>query len=245
MTAEFPEGALAARAKAIYEQLLEMYGHHPNVPRRTPMHELLSTILSHRTTQANEALAYDRMMERFQTFEGVRDAPLPELIETISVANYPEQKAPRLQEVLRIITAQRGSLDISFLQDLPVEEALRWLTSLPGVGPKTSSLVMLFCFAKPVLPVDTHVHRVSQRLGLIGPRVSADAAHALLLTLFPKDPQVLFNFHINGLLHGQRLCLFTGPRCRKCALAPQCLYYAQTNAPTKQETPQGDLFSKK
>jgi endonuclease-3 len=228
MELEFPTTPMAVKAKEIYEKLLATYGHHPNVPRRTPMHELLSTILSHRTTQQNEEIAYTNMMKKYGSFEAVRDADVKELTETIAASNYPEQKAPRIQEVLRKIGTARGELSIDFLKDLPIEEALQWLTALPGVGPKTSSLVMLFCFAKPVLPVDTHVHRVSQRLGLIGPKVDANTAHTLLLSLFPADAQVLFNFHINGLLHGQRLCTFSFPKCKRCPLTDICVYYQAT-----------------
>jgi endonuclease III len=221
--------ALRAKAKETYDLLLKTYGHHPNVPRREPMHELLSTILSHRTTQKNEDIAYRRMMARYGSFEAVRDADVLELARTLEPANYPEQKAPRLKEVLRRILAEHGGdTKLEFLRKLPLEEALSWLRALPGVGPKTASLVLLFCFARPVLPVDTHVHRVSQRVGLIGPKVSQEAAHKVLLELLPKDPQYLYNFHINALLHGQQICIFSTPRCQRCPLTGICDYYQTT-----------------
>jgi len=94
------------------------------------------------------------------------------------------------------------------------------------VGIKTASLVLLFCFSKPLLPVDTHVHRVSQRLGLIGPKVSANTAHKLLLDLLPQDPHVLYNFHVTMLRHGQRLCLWGTPHCERCPLRERCDWYA-------------------
>jgi endonuclease-3 len=109
---------------------------------------------------------------------------------------------------------------------MPAEEGLAWLMALPGVGIKTASLVLLFCFSKPLLPVDTHVHRVSQRLGLIGPKVSANAAHKLLLDLLPQDPHVLYNFHVTMLRHGQRLCLWGTPHCERCPLRERCDWYA-------------------
>ena len=209
----------------MYERLLARYGHQPNVPRREPMHELISTILSHRTTGRNEDLAYQRMIERWGSWEAIRDAPTAELAEAIAPANYADQKAPRIQEVLRRIIAEHGTADIEFLRDMPLDEAMAWLTALPGVGPKTASLVLLFCFARPVLPVDTHVHRVSQRVGLIGPKIDPTAAHPLLLALFPADPQVLYNFHINTLLHGQQVCVWGTPRCSRCPLTDICAYY--------------------
>ncbi len=219
---------LKAKAWQLYERLLEAYGHNPNIPRRDPMHELISTILSQRTTWQNEDQAYRQMMNRFGTWEVVRDAPTDELAEMIAPSNYADQKAPRIKEVVVRILDERGSTDLSFLRDMPLDEAVAWLTALPGVGPKTATLVLLFCFQRPVLPVDTHVHRVSQRVGLIGPKVNPTAAHPLLLALFPPDAQVLYNFHINALRHGQRVCVWGTPRCRQCPLTDMCNYY-QTN----------------
>jgi endonuclease-3 len=219
---------LKATAWEMYERLVKLHGHQPNIPRREPMHELISTILSHRTTGHNEDIAFERMMQRFNTWEGVRDAPVDELAEAIAPSNFAEQKAPRIQQVLRRIIDERGAANIDFLRDMPLDEAMAWLTSLPGVGPKTATLVLLFCFARPVLPVDTHVHRVSQRVGLIGPKVDPTAAHPLLLSLFPSDPQVLYNFHIDTLRHGQSICVWGTPRCQKCPLTTICNWY-QTN----------------
>ncbi len=216
---------LKAKAWTMYEHLLTAYGQHPLVPRREPMHELISTILSHRTTGRNEDLAYRNMWERWGSWEAIRDAPVEELAEVIAPANYAEQKAPRIKEVLRRIIDEHGSANLDFLRDISLPEAMAWLTSLPGVGPKTASLVLLFCFARPVMPVDTHVHRVTQRVGLIGPKVDATAAHPLLLALLPPDPHVLFNFHINTLRHGQRVCVWGTPRCSKCVLTDICNYY--------------------
>ncbi len=220
-----PTEELKAKAWEMYQRLVALYGHHPNVPRRDPMHELISTILSHRTTEKNENDAYNAMRARFPTWEEVRDAPTDELAATIAVSNFAEAKAPRIQEVLRRIIAERGTAKIDFLRDMPLDQAMAWLTSLPGVGPKTASLVLLFCFARPVLPVDTHVHRVSQRVGLIGPRVDATAAHPLLQSLFPADAQILFDFHITTLRHGQKICVWGTPRCSQCPLTSICDYF--------------------
>ncbi len=222
---------LQAKAREMYQRLLVRYGHQPNIPRRDPMHELISTILSHRTTGRNEDLAYERMMRRFGTWEGVRDAPLDELAAAIAPANFADQKAPRIKAVLRRIIEERGAANVDFLREMPLDEAMDWLTSLPGVGPKTASLVLLFCFARPVLPVDTHVHRVSQRVGLIGPKVDATASHPLLLALFPADAQVLYNFHINTLRHGQQICVWGTPRCEQCPLTTICNWYQVNRAP--------------
>ncbi len=221
---------LTAKAQQVYDLLLERYGALPLLPRRQPMHELISTILSHRTTQANEALAYDRMWKKFGSWEAIRDAPPTELVASIAPSNFPETKAPYIQGTLRQIIAERGVANIDFLADLSADEGLAWLMRLPGVGIKTASLVLLFCFAKPVLPVDTHVHRVSQRVGLIGAKVGTEAAHHQLLALFPPDPYILFNFHVAALKHGQQLCAWGDPRCAPCPLKALCNWYQANRA---------------
>ncbi len=219
------EDALQQKALDVYQLLIATYGEQPLVPRREPMHELISTMLSHRTTNANEALAYDRMRERFGSWEAIRDAPLDELIEAIAPATFPEVKAPNIKAALARIIEERGEPKIDFLRDMPVGEAVRWLESLPGVGVKTATLVMLFCFGQPVLPVDTHVHRISLRLGLIPLKTSANNAHRLLLDLLPDDPYILFNFHKDMLRHGQTLCTYNHPKCPRCPFKPLCDYY--------------------
>jgi endonuclease-3 len=195
------------------------------------MHELISTMLSHRTTQKNEAIAYQRMWDTFGSWEAVRDAPVAELVKTIDVSNFPESKAPRIQATLTRIIKEHGEPSIDFLRDTPTDEALDWLMSLPGVGIKTASLVLLFCFSKTIMPVDTHVHRVSGRIGLIGPKVSAETAHADLLLLLPPEPHVLFNFHVDMLKHGQQICIWGTPRCERCPMTDLCNWYKENRAP--------------
>ncbi len=218
---------LIEKTTLVYARMLERYGNHPLTPRREPMHELISTMLSHRTTEANEARAYQRMWQRFGSWAAIRTAADSDLAAAIQPANFAEAKAPKIKAVLERIYQAHGSYSIDFLQELPVEEGMAWLTDLPGIGPKTASLVLLFCFKKPVLPVDTHVHRVSQRVGLIAPKVNPTQAHPLLLALLPADAQVLFNFHINLLRHGQRVCVWRSPRCERCPLTDICNYYQE------------------
>jgi endonuclease III len=222
---------LSEKAMAVYHVLIETYGERPLTPRREPMHELISTMLSHRTNAANEKLAYERMWERFGSWEGIRDAATDALTEAIAPSNFPEVKAPNIQRTLTRIDDERGEFKIDFLRDLPVEDSLKWLTSLPGVGIKTATLVLLFCFAKPVMPVDTHLHRVSGRLGLIPAKASAEAAHTLLLGLLSPDPYTLLNFHKSMLRHGQVLCTWSNPKCGRCPLQRLCDYYQTVVAP--------------
>lgn len=221
---------LSTKAMVEYERLMALHGEHPLVPRRQPLHELISTILSHRTTQANEAKAYDNMWKRFGSWEAIMNAPVEELTAVLEPANFPEVKAPYIKSALKYIYETRGEFSIDFLSALSAEDGLAWLMEMPGVGIKTASLVLLFCFAKPVMPVDTHVHRVSQRVGLIGPKVTPNAAHDLLAELLPQDPFVLFNFHINNLRHGQKICVWGTPRCEKCPLTDICDWYQANRA---------------
>src|SRR5262245_29078918 len=227
------DSLLSAKAWEVYQRLLQMYGELPLKPRREPMHELISTMLSHRTTQQNEAVAFEQMWQRYGSWEAIRDAPVEELTETIKPATFPEAKAPNIKKALQRIIEERGEPSIDFLAELPAAEGLAWLKSLPGVGIKTASLVLLFCFSKELLPVDTHVYRVSQRLGLIGPKVSAEAAHHLLLEILPADPHVLFNFHVAMLKHGQKICIWGTPRCEKCPLTDICDWYQENRAKSK------------
>lgn len=220
-----------------HERLNEYYGIQGIYGRADPMHELIGTILSHRTTHANEVTAYRTMRERFPTWEQVRDAPLPELIEAIQTANYPEVKAPYIQNLLTHLFQETGTANIDFLADMSTEDAMKWLTNLPGIGLKTSTLLLLFNFQKPVLPVDTHVHRVTQRVGLIGPKVSAEKAHALLLSYLPKEAKALFNFHKHFYWHGQRVCTWYSPKCNECVLRLMCDFYQSGGTTVLSSTP--------
>ncbi len=159
------------------ETLESQFGRQIRFSERPAIDQLVATILSQRTNYANERKAFDRMWERFGSWEDIMNAPTDELTDAIASSNYPEIKAPRIQQVLRRIKAEcrpaecrpeeHGNFDLWFLADIPVEQAIAWLMDLSGVGHKTATFLMLFTFHKPVLPVDTHVHRVSQRLGII------------------------------------------------------------------------------
>ncbi|MBC8162502.1 MAG: endonuclease III [Roseiflexaceae bacterium] len=222
-----------ARALAVYHRLGETYGIRPWARRREPLHELISTILSHRTNGANEEKAFTQLWARFGSWQAIAAAPAEQIAQEIAPANYPEVKAPRIKAVLQRIIAERGAASIDFLGDLPPDAAMAWLTSLPGVGPKTATLVLLFCFHVPLLPVDTHVHRVSGRIGLIPASASAELAHDLLLGLLPPDADLLWNFHHNMLRHGQRICTWAAPKCERCPLREICDYGQAVGVPQR------------
>lgn len=210
----------------MYDIFLKHYGERPlKPPRRDPMTELIMTILSQRTTAANEALAFERMWAHYGSWEAIRNADTDQLTELIAPSNYAEQKAPRIKETLAQIMDERGEANIDFLETLSVEEGMNWLQALPGVGTKTASLVLLFNFSKQIMPVDTHVHRVSLRTGLLPPRTNAEKAHVLLLDILPDDPHILFNFHKDCLRHGQKICTWSNPKCPICPIRHLCDYY--------------------
>lgn len=216
--------ALAAKAEEVTRRLTERYGELPFSPK-DPLSQLVDILLSHRTKDEQTAAAYENLLRIFGSWEAVRDAPLGEVQAAIENVNWPEVKAPRLQAVMRQITEERESLNLDFLRDLPMEEGAAWLSRFEGVGPKTAACVLLFSCQKPILPVDVHVHRVSQRLGLIGKKVTADTAHKLLPALLPGDARSIYNFHKALLRHGQRICVFERPRCTQCPLTDLCDYY--------------------
>src|SRR5436305_5435942 len=216
--------ALSAKALEVTRRLTELYGV-AEWSKKDPLSMLVDIILSHRTRDEQTAAAYANLLKRFGSWEAVRDAPTQEVQETIANVNWPEVKGPRLQTLVRRIRQERGELNLDFLRDLPVEEAVAWLGRMEGVGPKTTASVLLFSCKKEALPVDTHVHRLSIRLELIGSKVSADNAHGLLQALLPHDAQVIYNFHKGLLHHGQRVCFYERPRCQQCPLTDLCGYY--------------------
>jgi endonuclease-3 len=216
--------ALSAKALEITKRLTDHYGELPFSPK-DPMSQLVDILLSHRTRDEQTAAAWENLLKTFGSWEGVRDAPTEEVVKTIANVNWPEAKAPRIQSIMRQITEERGNLNLDFLCSIPVVEAAAWLNRFDGVGPKTTACVLLFSCELPLLPVDVHVHRTSIRLGLIGKKVTADAAHFLLQSLLPEDSRVIYNFHKGLLRLGQRVCVFERPRCSKCVLTDLCDYY--------------------
>lgn len=210
-------------AAEIHLRLLSEYGRPDWRPHLDPVSELVSTILSQNTNDVNRDYAFNRLRERLPTWEQVRDAPVEVVIEAIRPAGLANQKGPRIQGALRFITEDRGRLNLSFLGDLPIREAKAWLGSIMGVGPKTAAIVLLFSLGRPAFPVDTHVHRVTRRLGLIGPRVSREKAHDELESVV--DPDDYYAFHLNLIRHGRRVCTSRKPDCPACVLRDQCGYY--------------------
>ena len=201
------------------------YGPFPEEPRLDPIHELTFTILSQHTSDINSERAFRSLMQRFGTLEAVAAAPVDAIEAAISVGGLAKVKAPRIKEVLTRVLELNGSLDLSFLRELPLAEAKAWLRQLPGIGPKSAGIILSFSLGMPAMAIDTHIYRVCQRLGVIGPKVSADKAHDLLEAAVA--PEQVYPFHASFINHGRQVCKAQRPRCAACIVAYGCPARAQ------------------
>jgi len=189
-------------------------------PQWPVLDELIATILSQNTSDSNSDAAYEELRRRFADWDAVRRAPVARIAASIRRAGLSNRKAPRIKAILQAVFAERGELSLEFLGSIPAAEAAAYLRRFPGVGPKTAACVLLFACRKPVLPVDTHVHRVSRRLGLIGRRTDAPRAHVELARIVP--PRQVLAFHVQLIRLGRTICSARRPRCEDCPLADLC-----------------------
>jgi len=209
-------------ALEVNRRLLDFYGQ-PTWRNPLPaVDELVSTILSQNTNDLNRDRAFESLRHTFPTWEAVRDAEPGSVVAAIRVAGLANQKGPRIQQVLREITTERGSLDLNFLSDLPLEEARAWLMKFKGVGPKTAAIVLLFSMGRPAFPVDTHIFRVTGRIGLRPEKMTVEDAHVLLEKLFP--PETYYAAHLNIIRLGREICVARKPACERCPLRSLCNY---------------------
>jgi endonuclease III len=203
----------------IIRRLEAKYG---NLQRRRldPISELVLTIISQNTSDINSRPAFESLQETFPDWYQVAEANPEEIANAIHAGGLENIKAARIKLVLNEILRQRGKLDLNFLKKMPLDEAKAWLKHLPGVGPKTAACVLLFSLDMPALPVDTHVYRVTQRLGLVSAKASAESAHDILESLVPaKD---VLRFHLLLIEHGRRQCTARRPNCPPCPLVIGC-----------------------
>jgi endonuclease III len=217
---------LKAKALIIHERLCAVYGCPiPYFHSLDPLSELISSLLSHRTRNAESGRAFKALRVRYPAWRALMNASTEEVEETIQGVTWPEQKAPRLQAVLRAIEERHGALSLDFLGEMPVAEARAWLESIPGIGPKTSAAVLSFStLRKAALPVDSHHHRVAQRTALIPTSMDVGPSHKALAALLPGewDAQQVYDNHEVMMLHGQRCCFFKNPACGRCAILDLC-----------------------
>jgi len=214
------------RARRVHARLLQAFGDPTWRNPLPPVDELVSTILSQNTNDLNRDRAFDALRARFSSWEAVRDAPRAQVISAIRPAGLANQKGPRIQGVLRAITRERGSLELGFLKELPIEEARSWLLRFKGVGPKTAAIVLLFSLGRPAFPVDTHIFRVTGRIGLRPQKMTVEQAHAHLEQVFP--PEAYYAAHLNLIRLGREICQARKPRCPACPVRPQCVFEPKT-----------------
>ena len=220
MTSGRPTKTRTLAPREIITRLSSLYGEPVWRPHGDPMSELVLTILSQNTSDANSGRAFMRLRLRFGTWEELLPADPDQIVAEIQVGGLARIKAPRIKAALEAVYEKRGSFDIEFLRDLPLEEAKAWLRELKGVGPKTAACVLMFALGRPALPVDTHVHRVAQRLGLVPVKAGAAEAHDILEAIL--EAEEVYPFHISLIKHGRRLCRAQRPLCERCPLLSGC-----------------------
>lgn len=210
----------------VHHRLSEIYGRNIGFFHDLdPLSELVSALLSHRTRNSASGEAFKNLRALFGTWEAVRDAPTYQVEEAIKTCTWPEQKAPRLQEVLRLISEQRGTLSLDFLREMDAAAARQWLEGLPGVGPKTSAAVISFSNLRgKALPVDSHHFRVAHRLGIIDEKIGEAKANRTLESMLPDafTAQEVYDHHQVMMKHGQKVCFYQGPDCGHCVLLDIC-----------------------
>jgi endonuclease-3 len=209
------------RLRAILARLRAEYGKPATRIHGAPIDELVLTVLSQNTNDRNRDVAYERLCDRFPSWEAVREAPVGEIEEAIRPGGLAVTKAPRIQKILAAIS-ESGSMDLSWMADAPLGEARDYLCALPGVGRKTAACVLLFSYGRHDVPVDTHVHRVGTRLGLFREGASLDECHDEMLRLSARaDP---LEAHVALIRHGRRTCHARKPQCDACPLLRMCPY---------------------
>ncbi len=232
----------------VLDELAAFYGRAVWERRLDPTSELILTILTQNSADVNAEKAFEALCAAYPgdgaqlvpelgagwggaglaplvapDWAGVEFAPLDELTDVIRPGGLAPQKAPRLQAALRTIREERGDYSLEFLAEMPALDARAWLTRIDGIGKKTASIVLLFCFGQPLMPVDRHVERVSKRIGLIPPKASADDAHELFLAML--EPDEMYEGHVNLIQHGRRICHARNPECHRCPVAARCRYF--------------------
>jgi endonuclease-3 len=218
-----PAADLVEKTAVVIHILRDEYG--VGAPDKTahPTDSLVATILSQHTTDRNSHAAFLALKQRYASWADLVEADRTELAATIRCAGLANIKAVRIQRTLAEIEARRGTMDLEFLKTMRMNEAVAFLESLPGVGPKTAACVLLFSCGLPALPVDTHVHRVAGRLGLIAAGVNAEKAHRVLTELV--QPADAYDFHVNLIRHGRQVCVARSPRCGVCVLQGVCDFF--------------------
>ncbi len=209
--------------------LLEQKYGIPHADERDPVDLLVMTILSQNTSDTNSLRAFAHLKSTFSDYEMILLAPDDAVADSIRAGGLAEIKSRRIKEALSKIKQDAGTISLSFLAEMEKDGAMAYLLSLPGVGPKTASVVLLFAFSMPFLPVDTHVYRVSRRLGLLCEDVRPEKAQSILEQIVPVEKYL--SLHLNLITHGRLICRARNPRHQECALRSCCDYYLHGQKP--------------
>jgi len=212
------------RVAEIVLRLESAYGRRELLPDGDPLSTLIETILSQNTSDANSGRAFRSLRQAFPQWEDVAAADPKAISDAIRTGGLAEIKGRRIKRVLETIKERRGDLALDFLKDMPLDSSRNLLKDLPGVGDKTAACVLLFSFGRPLLPVDTHIHRVSKRLGLVDDKGSPEEAHIILQRLVPGA--LVYSFHVLMIEHGREICRPRNPDCPACALGDICPSFA-------------------
>jgi len=204
----------------IIEKLSAIYGEFEQTPRYNALDELIFTVLTQHTSDLNAERAFVQLRETIPTWEEVMVADQQAIADAIFHGGMSNQKSKRIKDILATILERHGELEIEFLRNYELEDARKWLVELPGVGPKTAAVVMAFALGMPAFPVDTHIHRVSKRLGLIEEKTTADAAHEIMER--QVRPELRFQLHMQMITHGRQICKARRPLCGECPLSADC-----------------------
>lgn len=219
-----PQPRERTKAAHIYERLLELYGQPLSRPARSGFEQLIHTILSANTNDRNAERAFATLKDRFSgDWDAVRNAPLPDVIEAVRVAGMYNRKAPHIVGALEMLYREVGAYTLDHVREMETEDAQAYLQRFPGVGHKTASIVLLFTYGMAAFPVDTHVQRVSRRLGLGGRTASAQKVKEFWEAVLPD--QTYFALHVNLIRHGRATCRARAPRCSECRLQEECDYF--------------------
>jgi endonuclease-3 len=210
------------RLRAVLKKLAQVYGSPSWEPSHDPLAELVATILSQNTSDVNADRAYAALRATYRTWDEIRQANPDDLATVIRSGGLARLKGRRIQEILHALKARQGHLSLDFLIDMPMPAARAFLAEFPGVGPKTVACVLLFACGHPAFPIDTHIHRVTTRLGLLPPGCTAERAHLMLEPLIPAEQR--YRAHVNLIHHGRTVCKARRPDCQRCCLHTWCPY---------------------
>jgi endonuclease-3 len=210
------------RMNRIHDRLRRRYGRRQWKTWGSPVNVLVETILSQNTTDSNSSSGYRQLRRRFKTWNQVADASVGDVERCIRICGLSRIKAPRIQEILSRIRRDRGRIELDFLRRYKTTRAYDYLRQFPGVGPKTAGCVLLFSLRRAVFPVDTHILRITKRLGFLQESATLEGAHEILAPLI--SPSTRYEMHILLIAHGREICRARNPRCDDCCLMYLCAY---------------------